>query len=89
MSIIRGIQKREPYSHSYESKSDYDHSIESDEFSIKKSKDSDIEIFFKRSSFHAQGVGLHIPSTELATALGRALLLVSEGYSSNVTISTG
>jgi hypothetical protein len=88
MSQIRGIQKREPYSHSSGSKSNYDHYIESDEFSIKKYKNGDIEIFFKRSSSHTQGVGLHLPSTKLATAFGRALLLVSEGYSDDVTIST-
>jgi len=42
---------------------------------------------FKRSSLHGQGVGLYLPSADLAIAFGRALLMVSEGYSTDVTIS--
>ena len=87
MSRIRGIQKREPFSHSDASSSDYDHTVDSDEFSIKRYKDSGIRIFFKRSSLHGQGVGLYLPSADLAIAFGRALLMVSEGYSTDVTIS--
>jgi len=87
MSQITGIQKREPYSHSNASSSDYDHIINSDEFSIKKYKDDRIRIFFKRSSLHGQGVGLLLPSSDLATAFGRSLLIVSEGYSTDITSS--
>jgi len=87
MSQITGIQKREPYSHSNASSSDYDHRIDSDEFSIKRYNNNRIRIFFKRSSLHAQGVGLLLPSVESGIALGRSLLIVSEGYSSDITSS--
>ena len=87
MPRITGIQQREPYSHSAASSSDYDHTVDSDEFSIKGYKDNSVRIFFKRSSLHGQGVGLYLPSIDVATALGRALLMVSEGYSNSVTIA--
>jgi len=87
MAQITGIQKREPYSHSHASSSDYDHPINSDEFSIKKYQTDRIRIFFKRSSLHGQGVGLLLPSSEAAIAFGRALLMVSEGYSTDITVS--
>jgi hypothetical protein len=87
MHRITGIQKRAPFSHSGASSSHYDHSIDSEEFSITKSKSNRIRIFFEHSSAHGQGVGLYLPSTDVATALGRALLMVSEGYSNDVTIS--
>ena len=87
MSQITGIQKREPYSHSNASSSDYDHIIDSDEYSIKKYRDDRIRIFFKRSSLLGQGVGLLLPSSDVATAFGRSLLIVSEGYSTDITSS--
>jgi hypothetical protein len=87
MHSITGIQRRAPYSHSGANSSHYDHSVDSDEFSITKSKANRIRIFFKHTSEDAQGVGLYLPSTDVATALGRALLMVSEGYSNDVTIS--
>ena len=87
MPIITGIQQRKPYSHSGASSSNYNHPVDSNEFSIKRYKDNSIRIFFKESSVHGQGVGLHLPSTEIVTALGRALLMVSEGYSNDVTVS--
>lgn len=87
MPNIRGIQKRAPYSHSTASSSDYDHVVDSDEFSIKRYKDNSIRIFFKRSTLHGQGVGLYLPSSDLAISFGRALLMVSEGYSTDVAIS--
>ena len=87
MPKITGIQRRAPYSHSAASYSDYDHTVVSDEFSIKRYRDDRIRIFFKLSSAHGQGVGLSLPSTDVATTFGRALLMVSEGYSSDVTIS--
>lgn len=87
MPQITGTQKREPFSHSNASSSDYVHIIDSDEFSIKKYKDGRIKIFFKRSSSHGQGVGLSLPSSDVATAFGRSLLIVSEGYSTDITSS--
>ena len=87
MPSITGIQRRAPYSHSAASFSDYDHTVNSDEFSIKRYKDNSIRIFFKRSSAHGQGIGLYLPSIDVAIAFGRALLMISEGYSNDVTIS--
>ena len=87
MSLITGIQRREPYSHSAASYSDYDHRVDGDEFSIKRYKDNRIRVFFKRISLHGQGVGLLLPSAEVGIALGRALLMASEGYSTDITIS--
>jgi len=88
MSIITGIQQRKPYSHSGASSSNYNHPINTDEFVINKYKDNRIRIFFKQSTSHRQGVGLDLPSADIATSLARAILMVSEGYSNNVTIST-
>lgn len=87
MPMITGIQQRKPYSHSGASSSNYNHPVNSDEFSIKRYKDDSIRIFFKDSPAHGQGVGLHLPSPYVATALARALLMVSEGYSNDATIS--
>ena len=86
MRRITGIQKRAPYSHSAASSSRYDHGIDSDAFSVTKSKANRIRIFFRHSSEHGQGVGLYLPSANVATALGRALLMVSEGHSDDVTV---
>jgi len=61
MAQITGVQRREPYSHSAASSSDYDHRIASDELSIKRYSDDRIRVFFKRSSAHSQGVGLLLP----------------------------
>ena len=87
MPQITGIQRREPYSHSSASYSDYDHLVASDEFSIKRYKDNRIRVFFKRSSLHGQGVGLLLPSVEVGITLGRTLIMVSEGYSTDITSS--
>jgi len=87
MSQITGIQRREPFSHSAASYSEYDHRIDSDEFSIKRYKDNRIRIFFKRTSEHGQGIGLLLPSVESGIAFGRALLMVAEGYSADLTSS--
>ena len=87
MQWVTGIQKRAPHSRSSASYANYDDTVNSDEFSIRKYKDKSIRIFFRRSSAHDQGVGLHLPSKDVATAFGHALLMVSEGHSDNVTIS--
>jgi len=87
MPQITGIQQREPYSHSAASYSDYDHRVDADEFSIKRYKDNRIRVFFKRTALHGQGVGLLLPSAEAGIALGRALIMVSEGYSTDITSS--
>ena len=87
MPNITGIQRRAPFSHSGASCSYFDRTVNSDEFSIKRYKDDSIRIFFKLSSAHGQGVGLYLPSTAVATAFGHALLMISEGYSDDVTIS--
>jgi len=87
MPKITCIQKRKPFSHSAASSADYVHRVDSDEFSIKRYKDDSIGIFFKRSSMHGQGIWLYLTSKDVATAFGHALLMVSEGYSNDVTIS--
>ena len=87
MQWVTGIQKRAPHSRSSASYANYDDTVNSDEFSIRKYKDKSIRIFFRRSSEHDQGVGLHLPSKDVATAFGHALLMISEGNSDNVTIS--
>jgi len=87
MPQILGIQRREPFEHSAASSSQYDHPIASDEFTIRKHSNNSIRVFFKRSSAHSQGVGLLLPSTEVAIVLSRALLMVAEGYSTEITSS--
>ena len=87
MLQINGIQRREPYSHSASSYSNYNHPISSDELSIKKQSDNKIQILFKRTSYHGQGVGLTLPSTESAVALVKALSMVVDGQTTDVTIS--
>lgn len=87
MPTITGIQQRGPFSHSGAKSSDYDHLIDSDEYSIERYEDGRIKIFFRRSSLKGQGVGLVLPSSDVATAFGRSLLIVSEGYSTNITSS--
>ena len=87
MLQITGIQRREPYSHSASSYSNYNHFISSDELTIKKQSGNKIQILFKRTSYHGQGVGLTLPSTEAAIALGRALSLIVDGHTTDVTIA--
>lgn len=87
MPQIRGIQHREPYSHSKLDYSSYDRFIDCSEFIIEKQSYGEkvyINIFFPRSTAPKQGVGLQLPSLEVAIAVGRALLTVGEGYASEM-----
>lgn len=87
MQQIIGIQRREPYSHSASSYSNFNHVISSDELTIKKQSGNKIQLIFKRTSHHGQGVGLTLPSTEAATSLVKALLMVLEGHTTDVTVA--
>ena len=87
MPLIKGIQHRGPYSHSAASYSDYGRPVDSDEFTIKRQTTGRIRIFFKSTSAHSQGVGLLMPSSKEAIALGHALLMVAEGYATDITSS--
>ena len=83
MPQIMSIQRREPYSHSAASYSDYNYLVAADEFAVKRVGDK-INIFFPRSPAPGQGVGLLLPSLEVGIAVGRTLLTVAEGYSSEM-----
>lgn len=87
MPQVRGIQHREPYSHSALDYSNYDRFIDCAEFIVEKQSYGEevyISIFFPRSTAPKQGVGLQLPSPEVAIAVGRALLTVGEGYISEM-----
>ena len=86
--VIRGIQHREPYSHSQLDHSTFDHYIVCAEFVIEKRSYAEkvvrINIFFPGATAPSQGVGLELPSAAVAIAVGRALLTVGEGYASEM-----
>ncbi len=87
MPLIKGIQRREPYSHSASEYSDYDRCVNCAEFVVKRQSRGDeveVNIFFPRLATPSQGVGLSIPSPDIAIAVGRALPTVAEGYSSEM-----
>jgi len=82
MKMVQGIQRREPYSHSANPYSHYYHRVGCKEFVVERrssGKDVSVEVFFPRASAPKQGVGISLPSIELAVAVGRALLTVAEG----------
>ncbi len=83
MSVITGIQRRAPDAHSTQKYASYDDFVECAEFAVRRqSRDGqnvEISVFFPRSGTPERGVGLSLPSLEVAIAVGRALLTVAEG----------
>jgi hypothetical protein len=83
MPVITGIQRRAPDAHSTQKYASYDDFVESAEFAVRRqSRDGEnveISVFFPRSGTPERGVGLSLPSLEVAIAVGRALLTVAEG----------
>jgi hypothetical protein len=88
MAVVKGIQHRAPYSTQEASAySDYSDYVNCDEFIVNKKvtgKLVDVMVFFPLSSAPQRGIGLSLPSPEIAVAVARALLTVAEGYASEV-----
>ncbi len=87
MPLVIGIQRREEYEHSDKGYSHYDRPVNSDKVVISKveiGNETQIKIFLPSLEETSQGVGLLLPSCDIAIALGRALLTVSEGYSKKI-----
>ena len=86
---IKGIQRKAPKAGSDKGYSDHDDWANCEEFVVKKwsyEQTTSIELFFPGFKNPKEGVGLGMPSVEVAIAIGRALLMVSEGYSNEVTV---
>ena len=86
---IRGIQRKAQHIGSAKGYSDYDDWSHSEEFVVKKLRYEDkvsFELFFPRHTNPREGVGLEMPSSEVAIAVGRALLTVAEGCADEVTV---
>lgn len=86
---INGIQRRGTYPGSTKGYSDYDYPQECEEFVVKKwsyPKTVSIKLFFRGFKNPKEGVGLGMLSVEVAIAVGRALLMVGEGYTDEVTV---
>lgn len=82
MPVITGIQRRVPDAHSTQNYADYDDFVECAEFAVRRQSNGEkveVSVFFPRSGTPEQGVGLSLPSLEVAIAVGRALLTVAEG----------
>ena len=83
MAVITGIQRRVPDARSKQNYADYDDFVECAEFAVRRqSGDGEkvqVNLFFPRSGTPEQGVGLSLPSLDIAIAIGRALLTVAEG----------
>jgi len=82
---ITGIQRWEAPRHSDSKFSNHDFTIECAEFVVTARKDragdvQDVELFFPRIDEPEQGVGLRLPSRQIAFALARALISVAEGH---------
>ena len=86
---IRGIQRKAPKAGSDKGYSDHDDWANCEEFVVKKCafpQTVSIELFFPRFKKPKEGVGLEMPSVEVATAVGRALLTVAEGCADEVVV---
>lgn len=88
MPVITGIQRRAPDARSTQKYASYDDFVESAEFAVRRqSRDGEnveISVFFPRSGTPERGVGLSLPSLDIAIAVGRALLTVAEGHLTEV-----
>jgi hypothetical protein len=90
MAVVKGIQHRAPYSNQSFPYSDYSDSVNCDGFIVNKKvtgKLVDVMVFFPLSSAPERGIGLSLPSPEIAVAVARALLTVAEGCVSEVKIT--
>ena len=88
MQHIRAIEHRPPYSTSSERFSNYDDSVICAEFIVEAKifgTQNIVEVFFPRPSHPGQGVGLSLPSPQVAKAIARALLTVAEGDASEIS----
>jgi hypothetical protein len=86
---IKGIQRKGQYAGSTKGYSDYDDWSTSEEFIVKKLRYEEkvsVELFFPRLTNPKEGVGLEMPSPEVAIAVGRALLTVADGCADEVTV---
>ena len=86
---IKGIQRRKQFAHSTKGYSEHDEPSNCEEFVAKKLRYEEtifVRLFFPRPMNPKEGVGLEIPSAEAAIAVGRALLMVGEGYADEVTV---
>ncbi len=86
---IRGIQRKAPKAGSDKGYSDHDDWANCEEFVVKKwsfPQTVSVELFFPGFKNPKEGVGLEMPSVEVAIAVGRALLMVGEGYTDEVRV---
>ena len=87
MPVITGIQHRVPNAHSTQNYADYDDFVECVEFVVRRQNGDEkveVTVFFPRSGTPEQGVGLSLPSLEIAIAVGRAVQTVAEGQLTEV-----
>ena len=87
--LIKGTQHRDPYTGSSLGFSNDDTWKNCEEFRVKRSgnnKEISVELFFPELKNPEVGVGLEMPSAEIAIAVGRALLTVAEGCADEVTV---
>lgn len=87
MKRVTATQHREPYVGSGSSFSRYDYAVSSKDFVIERrssGKDVIVDVFFPRVGLPKQGVGISLPSTEIAMSVGYALLAVAGGGSDKI-----
>jgi len=88
MPVITGIQRRAPDAHSTQKYASYDDFVECAEFAVRRrsreGEGVEISVFFPRSGTPERGVGLSLPSPDIAIAVGRALQTVGEGHLTEV-----
>ena len=77
MARIGGIQHRNPYAGSSRTHSTYNHWVDTDGVEVEQ-YGNNIQLFFHRSGYPGQGVGLSMPK-EAAGAIGHLLLAVGTG----------
>lgn len=86
---IQGIQRKAPKAGSDKGFADHDDWSHCEEFVVKKLTHAEpvsVELFFPSLNNRQEGVGLGIPSVEAAIAIGRALLMVAEGYGDELIV---
>jgi hypothetical protein len=86
---IRGIQRKAQFVGSTKGYSDHDHWSHSEEFVVKRLRYEDriaLKLFFPQYTNPKEGVGLEMPSPEVALAVGKVLLTVAEGCADEVIV---
>lgn len=86
---IRGIQRKAPKAGSDKGYANHDDWSHSEEFVVKRLRYEEkvfFELFFPGHTNSKEGVGLEMPSPEVAVAVGRALLTVAEGCADEVIV---